>query len=359
MNWKSTLLLVILAAGAGVWLWKGDAWAPATAPKAAPPDPAALAALEADFTAAAVTRIEVAPAGADAFVFERTDKGWTQPGGWPLRAAEVHDLVEMLGTLRTRFQPVPLPADAGLAAFGLTDAQKPLAVKVTAGGKAYELKFGEPDLKPGESPFTRPAYVRVGDAAEVLRLGPDVMPVLRRPADAYRRRQLFSDIERVKLPGTAPPFAAPGMPPPEAGPPATVSLPGAGVEQIRVTTTDAPKAFGLTPWAMGGTFTLKRIAPTPGPTAAERNAEASVSPDRLADAWAVDAPVRNRPDPATLQQRAGRGSGPVGGGLHPGRAGRTRSSRSPSPGCSPCRSNRSSARSPVCTRTWGATRARS
>lgn len=309
MNWKSTAFLVIVAAAAGVWLWKGDAWVPATAPKAAPPDPPALAALEADFTAATVTRIEVAPAGADAFAFARTATGWAQPGGWPLRAGEVHDLVEALGTLRTRFQPVPVPVPAGLAeaqkslaAFGLADAQKPLAVKVTAGGKAYALTFGEPDLKPGESPFTRPAFVRVGDAGEVLKLGPDVMPVLRRPADAYRRRQLFSDVERVKLAGTAPPFAAPGMPPPEAGPPSSVSLPGAGVEQIRVVTTDGPKVFGATPWPMSGTFTLTRVAPTPGPTATEKNAEASVPPDRLADAWAVDAPVRNRPDPAALQR---------------------------------------------------------
>ena len=367
MNWKSTLLLVIVAAAAGVWLWKGDAWVPATAPKAAPPDPPALAALEADFTAATVTRIEVAPAGGDAFAFALTAAGWTQPGGWPLRAGEVHDLVEALGTLRTRFQPVPVPADAGLAAFGLADAQKPLAVKVTAGGKEYALTFGEPDLKPGESPFTRPAFVRVGDAGEVLKLGPDVMPVLRRPADAYRRRQLFSDVERVKLAGTAPPFAAPGMPPPETPPPSSVSLPGAGVEQIRVVTTDAPKVFGATPWPMSGTFTLTRVerfnltdsksaalrdaavpeallaklqplknrelpredfvrrltlildegetkqyrdaiqnlarmGPTTAPTVTEKNAEASVPPDRLADAWAVDAPVRNRPDPAALQR---------------------------------------------------------
>src|SRR5205085_10255389 len=104
-----------------------------------------------------------------------------------------------------------------------------VGVKVTAAGKQYALKFGEPDLKPDESPFTRPAFVRVGDAHEVLRLGPDVMPVLRRPAEAYRRRQLFSDVERVKVAGGAGGVGGP----PEA--PTTVTLPGAAVEEIRVT----------------------------------------------------------------------------------------------------------------------------
>ncbi|QJW95203.1 DUF4340 domain-containing protein [Frigoriglobus tundricola] len=306
MNWKSTLLLVILAAAAGAWLWRGDTWVPALAPKTAPADPAALAALEADFTPAAITRIEVAPAGGDPFVFERTEKGWTQPGAWPLRTIEVNELVEALGTLRTRFRPVPLPAagpaelEQALERFGLTAAQKPLAVRVTAGGTGYALAIGEPALKPGESPFTRPAFVRVGDAPEVLKLGPDVMPVLSRPAEAYRRRQLFADVERVKIAGAPAPATAPGAPA-EITIPATVSLPGPAVEQIRVTA-KGPAVFGFTPWPASGSFTLTRTGPTPAPSVTEKNAEASVSLDRLADAWAVDAPRRDRPDPNRLQQ---------------------------------------------------------
>src|SRR5438552_17781763 len=108
MNWKSPIALVIRAAAAGVWLWKGDAWAPNFARKAAPADPPALAAFEADFTPASITRVEITPTGGETFVFERSATGWKQPGNWPLRAAEVDELVETLGTLRTRFQPVPL-----------------------------------------------------------------------------------------------------------------------------------------------------------------------------------------------------------------------------------------------------------
>jgi hypothetical protein len=299
MNWKSTLALVILAAGAGLWLWKGDAVAPRLAPKAAPPDSPALAALEADFTPVAITRVEVAPPGGDAFVFEKGEKGWAQPGNWPLRAAEVNELVEMLGTLRTRFQPVPLPENPDLASYGLADAQKPVVVKVKAGGKDYALKFGEPELKPGEAPFTRPAYVRVGDAGEVLKLGPDVMPVLRRPADSYRRRQLFSDVERVKLAGAVPPFPQPGMPPDAA--PTTVTLPGPSVEAVRVSA-KSPKVFGFTPWTASGAFTLKRVGPTPAQSVTSKNAESAVQPDRFADAWAVEAPVRAQPEPAALHR---------------------------------------------------------
>ena len=301
MNWKSNLLLVFLAAGVGVWLWKGDEWLPQLAPNTAPSDAPVLTSLEADFTPGTITRIEIVPAGGDPFVFEKSAKGWSQPGNWPLRTVEVNGLVDTLGTLRTRFQPVPVAANE-LAGFGLGDAQNPLRVKVTANGKEYALKFGQPDVKTGEAPFTRPAYVRIGDANEVLKLGPDVMPVLRRPADLYRRRQLFAEVERVKFAGTPPPFQ-PGMPP-EPAVPVTVTLPGESVEEIRIEA-KSPKVFGITPWQLSHSFTLKRLGPTPEPTIIERNAEEVVQPYRLADAWAVEAPVRNRAEPAALQRVLG------------------------------------------------------
>ncbi|MBM3981116.1 MAG: DUF4340 domain-containing protein [Planctomycetes bacterium] len=308
MNWKSTIALLILAAGAGAWLWKGDTWAPRLANRTAPADPAELTALEADFTPATVTRIEIAPPGGDVFAFERTAAGWQQSGNWPLRTVEVNELVDTVATLRTRFRPVALGEGADLAPFGLADAQKPLAVKVGVKGKEkpYELLFGEPALKPGETAFTRPAFVRVNGANEVLKLGPDVMPVLRRPADSYRRRQLFADVERVKFTGTAPPFPMPGQPP-EPPAPTTVTLPGPGVEEVRVVDRSArpdpkTKADEQPKWHEGGSFALRRTGPTPAPTVTEKNAEPTVHPDRLAEAWALESPVRDRTDPATLQR---------------------------------------------------------
>ncbi len=309
MNWKSTIALVILAAGVGVWLWKGDTWAPNVGRRAtAPADAPAISAFEADFTPDTVTRVEVLPVTGETSVFEsyevptdepgKTRKAWKQPGNWPLSTATVSELIDTLANLRTRFQPIALPEDADLAVYGLADAQKPLTVKVTAGGKEYVLKCGEPKAGPGETAFTRSAFVRVNNANEVLKFGPDVMPVLRRPAETYRRRQLFSNVERVNFAG-APSFGPSGMP--EPGVPTTVTLPSNAVEEVRITNKSV-KILGLTPWASNGSFTLKRTAPTPAPTVTTKGAEPVVQPDRLADVWALDAPVRDRLDPAKLQQ---------------------------------------------------------
>lgn len=299
MNWKSTIPLVILAAGAGVWLWKGDAVAPDFGRKPAVGDPPALAALEGDLTASAITRVEVLPVGGEPFVLEKGANGWAQPGNWPLRAAEVNELVDSLATLRTRFKPIALAEGADLAPYGLADEQKPLTVKVKANGNDYTLKFGEQKPAGGDTAFTLPAYVRVNDVNEVLKLGPDVMPVLRRPAESYRRRQLFSDVDRVKVAG-GPTFGPPGAPPQE-GAPTTISLPGAGVEEISVTGKGV-SVFGLAPWFLDGKFTLKRTGPTPSAVATTKGAEPVVQPERLAESWEVSTPVRERADPQKLQQ---------------------------------------------------------
>lgn len=299
MNWKSTLLLVVLAAGAGVWLWKGDEWFPKLARRPAVPDSPALASVEKDLTPEAITRVEVLPTDGEPFVLEKGPKGWAQPGNWPLRTAEANELVATLANLRTRFRPIALPADgADAAGYGVAAAQKPLVVKVKANGTDYTLTFGEPKPGAGDTQFTKPAFVRVNDAAEVLKLGPDVMPVLRRPAEAYRRRQLFSDVERVKLAG-GPTLGPPGAPPESAT--TTVSLPGAGIEEIRVTGKGVT-IFGVTPWYLDGRFALKRTGPTPAPAAATKGADPVVQPDRLADVWELSAPVRERAEPAKLQQ---------------------------------------------------------
>jgi hypothetical protein len=297
MNWKTNLLLVLLAVGAGAWLWKGDEWAPKLAPKAPPADPEPVLALETDLAPGALTRVEIAPPGAAPFAFEKGPGGWAQAGNWPLRAGAVAELVEALGTLRTRFQPVQLSSEKGLKEFGLDDAQKPLVVKVKANGKEHTLLFGEADS--AEPAFARAAFVKLA-SGEVLKLGADVMPVLRRPADAYRRKQLFAGAERVKLAGapTAPP--GPGAPP-GAGAPRTVELPGADVTEIRVSGT-VPTALGAPLWFAGSEFTLKRIAPTPAPGTADVKQEPVVQPDRLADAWALEAPVRGPADPEKLRQ---------------------------------------------------------
>src|SRR5262249_23873984 len=200
MNWKSTLVLVILAGATGLWLWKGDEWGPKVGLSPAHPEPPpseAVRVLDA-LAPADMTRVEVAPGSGDPLVLERPDakSAWKLPGNWPPRRNEVEELVGTLGTLRTRFRAIPISEGADLAAYGLAPAQNPLRVTLTVKGAIHTLVFGDPNPADEETGFTRPAFVRIDNLPEVLKLGPDVMPVLRRPAEGYRRRALFPDVER-------------------------------------------------------------------------------------------------------------------------------------------------------------------
>lgn len=301
MHWKSTLLLVVLAAGAGAWYFRGDDWAARVGLRDAPAaaESPSLAVLADKLTPAAVTRVEVPQPSGEPLVVEKAGAGWRLPGNWPLRGPEAEELVGLLTNLRTRFQPVPIEAGADLTPYGLAPAQKPTAVTVTAGGIPYVLTFGEPDASAGDPPFTRPAYVRVNDFPEVLRLGPDVLPLLRRPADGYRRRQLFPDGERVKVQASANPFGVP------VGPSSGVStavLLGDRVTAVSARGPGAPvNVFGAkVPRPVS--YTLRRTGPTPQPTSAEKGAERAIAPDRLAEAWEVASPARDRVDPEKLQK---------------------------------------------------------
>ena len=300
MHWKSTLLLVVLAAGAGAWYFKGDDWAARLGLREAPPavESPSLAVLADKLTPAAVTRVEVPQPAGEPLVVEKAGAGWRLPGNWPLRGPEAEELVGLLANLRTRFQPVAAEAGTDLSPYGLAPAQKPTAVKVTANGIPYVLTFGEPPAA-GEPPFTRPAYVRVNDFPEVLRLGPDVLPLLRRPADDYRRRQLFPVGERVKVLASAGPFGVP------VGPSSGVStavLLGDRVTAVSARGPGAPISVFGAKLPQPVSYTLRRTGPTPPPTSADRGAERAIAPDRLAEAWEIAAPSRDRVDPERLQR---------------------------------------------------------
>ena len=231
MNVKSTAMLVLLASAAALWYFKGDAWGPAVGIKPAHRE-AAKSAAEAeldDLTPAAINHVEIAFPNGESLVLDRAanEMGWKLPGNWPLRKREVEELVDTLGSLRSRFHAIELPPGANLAQYGLAADQKPVVVKLTTTSQVLTLTFGEPKTASDETAFTRAAYVRVDDCTELVKLGPDVMPVVRRSADSYKRRTLFPDIERVKLAGGG--FASPGA--------AVVSLPGPETVSIRVART--------------------------------------------------------------------------------------------------------------------------
>lgn len=293
MNAKSTAVLALLASAAGLWYFKGDAWGPAVGIKPAHHEPAKSAAESQldGLTSAAINHVEIVFPSGEPLVLDRaaSDSGWKLPGNWPLRKPEVEELVETLGSLRSRFQAIPAETTE-LTKYGLATDQKPVVVKLTTGKQVLTLTFGEPKLAANETAFTRAAYVRVNDAPDILKLGPDVMPVVRRPADSYKRRTLFPDIERVKVASSG--FASPvGA--------AVISLPGPDTVSIRVARTP-PQIWNLD-LSPGFTYTLIRTGKLPEPAATNKGDDPSVPQDRLADEWALESPARARAEPAQLR----------------------------------------------------------
>src|SRR5262249_40897516 len=97
-------------------------------------------------------------------------------------------------------------------------------------------------------------------------------------------------------------FAGAAMPTDPFGTPAAatvVTLPGEDTVSIRVARA-VPRLFNfdLTPAA---TFTLTRTGKLPEPAITTKGGEPAIPLDRLADAWALDAPVRDRAEPAELR----------------------------------------------------------
>ena len=285
MRWLVTLLLLALVVAGGAYLLARDRVLTAVGlPVPAAAGPAeSLALLDQYLKPDAVTALRVGPADKPLLDVRKAAGKWTQPGNWPLRESEVTAVVAALAGIRTRFAVEPLGDDP--AKFGLAPGQTPVEVQATSGDKVLALKFGRPPADPGTPDFARPAYLRVDDRPEVVRLGADLLPLLTRPADVYRRRQLVTDADRVKV-----------------GDGARVPLLGDAYTAVTVSRTDGPG------------YTLKRLAPNPAPRRdADRPAgEAAVPVNDLAAAWLLEydaggvgptvaAPVKDRPDPAKLK----------------------------------------------------------
>src|SRR5439155_17511985 len=161
--------------------------------------------------------------------------------------------------------------------------QKPVRISLaTQGGGSYALSFGESPSSSEENPFVRPTYVRLGNNNEVLTLAPGLLTVLKRPRDAYQKRQLFAEVERVRMSDARPSFPGDNEPPPPV-----------------VNLLDAKKVTLTSP---DGTVTLMRAdrrdkpGGSPAPT---RPIE--TTPERVATRWTLAAPVADRVDPERLK----------------------------------------------------------
>ncbi len=218
MNLKTTLVLLVLAVGAGVFGFLGTpitewlGWTPK------PPDPTGAGTLEvltSELQPEALTRIEIQARGSDRPVqLERSPGGeWTAPGQWPTRKPEVEQLVSVLTNLRSRFVPIPLAGEEALKDYGLL--QPEITIKVETGANKHELRLSEhapPREETGEADQVQqtdesagrldwPTYLHLDQKPEVVRLAPGLVALLSRPADYYLQRRLFTDVERVAKEG--------------------------------------------------------------------------------------------------------------------------------------------------------------
>src|SRR5689334_1870605 len=101
MNFKTTLvLLVLVAAGAALYYLSERGAAPFAPPPPEPQSPTGNAL--GNLTPAALTRIEIRRGG-HTTVLARDGGVWSMPGKWPTRAAEADALAELLGRLRSPF----------------------------------------------------------------------------------------------------------------------------------------------------------------------------------------------------------------------------------------------------------------
>lgn len=302
MRWFTTFLLALLVAGGVAWMWKGDEIASKAGIAVGPREPdtrsAARAALAEQLAPGKLKKIELTVPGHDPLILTRAADGtWTQPGNWPVRQAEADTLADALTSFAPRYLPIRLDGEAAdLKRYGLDPSQKPVVARVDTGGRTLTLTFGRPAPQPDESLFEQPTYLRVDDLPEVVRLGSGVLAKVARPAEEFRRKQLFPAAERVKVTGGEPPPNPLNPTPPASGP---VTLLGDKYVSIKAEDRD-------------GGFVLKRVAKTPEPKADPEKpfADATLPAAKLATAWELAEvegakkgfqPLRDRVDPARLR----------------------------------------------------------
>jgi hypothetical protein len=204
MNFRTTLILLILVAAGGVFFWLGPWIAPLPPPgpaAASTNDAGTLNVLQDDITPEKLTRIQLRHGDRDV-ILERSPSGeWTLPGKWPTRKAEVDELVHLVGGLRSRFAAYPLGDPPDLKRYGLD--RSPLTITANVADKEFRLAFGEEPVEEESrtsNRFSRPTYVRLDERPEAIRLTPGIIAALDRPADFYQQRRLFPS-ERVARDG--------------------------------------------------------------------------------------------------------------------------------------------------------------
>ncbi|TWT44816.1 hypothetical protein RAS1_12340 [Phycisphaerae bacterium RAS1] len=207
MNFKTTLVMLILVLGLGAfWLFS-----PAHKPEIAkePEKPAAELkyVLDPRPEEKDIVRIQVELAGKPRQVFERSAKKDTpdQMEDWrmlePIAAAtesfQVSGIATTITTLQSRSSFEPGGKDAvSLADAGLEPPQATVTLLDKA-GKQYVVEIGK------KAAMSSDTYVRLGGQMNVLVANREIMPQIKKEASAYRAKKLLSlkqdDVTRIVI----------------------------------------------------------------------------------------------------------------------------------------------------------------
>lgn len=125
---------------------------------------------------------------------------WAMKGGWPVRQEEANSLAEAVGSLRTRFLPVPLTDQV---VPPVLRGDKPDAITVEArlaSGATVSLWLADAEATE-DNAFTRPTWARLAGGGEALRLAPGLIPRLNQPSDFYLQRRIFAGRKPEKSAG--------------------------------------------------------------------------------------------------------------------------------------------------------------
>jgi hypothetical protein len=194
MNFKTTLVLLVLAVAGGTLYWLDSPQTPWTVLSSNPVQPSDSGSLQtlSELSTAKLEQVQILHGGNELVLSLNPSDEWTLPGKWPARKPEVSELIGLLRNLHTRFAPLPA-GESELEELAL--AKPTVTARIKTAKQGHVLAFGEPPAQSNR--FSRPTYLRVDDNPEVIRLAPGLLASLARPQDHYQQRRLFTDVERV------------------------------------------------------------------------------------------------------------------------------------------------------------------
>jgi hypothetical protein len=177
MNFRTTVILIILLAIVGVWLFISRTGETETEP--APGEQAKLISSPSED----VTRIAVTPRGEAKFVLEKVGGDWrvTEPVSAPASRYEVDRLVTDIVSLSSRGKVSAEDASAA----GL-DQPQVVVEAVAKDGKTHKLSFGQ------RSAVGDHGYVRLDDDARADVISAEIYELLDKPLSDFRETKLVN-----------------------------------------------------------------------------------------------------------------------------------------------------------------------